>query len=84
MKALTAGATGRNAGLVVPELKERGVTVRGLVRDGERAQGDRVRQLVGMVAENVSGGTIPDCTHFVPEERPEEIVRRIRLMTAEG
>ena len=34
MKVLTVGTTGRNAGLVVPELKKRGVTVRGLVRDG--------------------------------------------------
>ena len=34
MKVLMVGATGGNAGLVVPELKKRGVTVRALVRDG--------------------------------------------------
>lgn len=37
MKASTAGTTGRNAGLVVPQLKERSVTVRALVRDGGKA-----------------------------------------------
>jgi uncharacterized protein YbjT (DUF2867 family) len=38
MKVLTIGATGRNAGLVVPELKRRGVTVRALVRDDRRGE----------------------------------------------
>ena len=33
MKVLAIGATGSNAGLVVPELVKRGVEVRGLVRD---------------------------------------------------
>lgn len=32
MKVLTIGATGKYAGLIVPELKKRGVTVRALVR----------------------------------------------------
>lgn len=33
MKVLVVGATGKYASLVVPELKQRGATVRGLVRD---------------------------------------------------
>lgn len=37
MKVLVVGATGKNAGLVVPELKKRGVTVRALVRDDRKA-----------------------------------------------
>jgi uncharacterized protein YbjT (DUF2867 family) len=36
MKVLVIGATGQYAGLVVPELKKRGVTVRALVRDEGR------------------------------------------------
>jgi uncharacterized protein YbjT (DUF2867 family) len=38
MKVLAVGANGRFAGMVVPELKKRGVTVRALIRDndGER------------------------------------------------
>ncbi len=39
MRVLMVGATGKYAGLVVPELKKRGATVRALVRDkgNERA-----------------------------------------------
>jgi pimeloyl-ACP methyl ester carboxylesterase len=44
---------------------------------GERAQGDRVRDMLSLVAENVVGGTVPDCGHFLPEERPDEITRQI-------
>jgi len=40
---LAVGATGNFAGLVVPALAERGVKVRGLVRDA--TQGDAVRRL---------------------------------------
>lgn len=43
----------------------------------ERSMGEFVHQLLGMVAEDVSGGAIPDCGHFLPEERPEEIVREV-------
>lgn len=42
MKVLAVGATGRSAGLEVPELKKRGVTVRALVRDESR--GDTARR----------------------------------------
>ncbi len=37
------GATGANAGLVLPELTKRGVAVRALVRDRRRAQSARRR-----------------------------------------
>lgn len=63
-------------------LKENKVRVPVLALGGERAQGDRVGQLVEMVAENVSGGTVSCCSHFLPEERPEEIVREILAMTS--
>lgn len=42
MHVLVVGATGHNAGLVVPELKQRGATVRALIRDPTRA--DQARQ----------------------------------------
>ncbi len=38
MRVLMVGATGRHAHLVLPELKQRGVEVRALVRNEERAQ----------------------------------------------
>lgn len=64
-------------------LKGEKVRVPVVALGGERAQGDRVRGLVEMVAEDVSGGAIPDCSHFLPEERPEEIARHI-LAVATG
>jgi pimeloyl-ACP methyl ester carboxylesterase len=48
---------------------------------GEKAQGVQIRKMVEMVAENVDGGSIADCGHFVPEERPDEIVRHVLAMT---
>lgn len=44
---------------------------------GERANGARVKAQVERVAQNVSGGVIEACGHFVPEERPDEIVRLV-------
>jgi pimeloyl-ACP methyl ester carboxylesterase len=46
---------------------------------GEKAQGARIAEMVALVAETVEGGSIPDCGHFIPEERPDEIVQRVRL-----
>jgi pimeloyl-ACP methyl ester carboxylesterase len=48
---------------------------------GTKGLGDRVLAMVRMVGENVEGRVIADCGHFVPEERPEEIVRDILAMT---
>jgi pimeloyl-ACP methyl ester carboxylesterase len=48
---------------------------------GRKGLGDRVLAMVTMVAENVEGGVIADCGHFVPQERPEEIVRHVLAMT---
>jgi pimeloyl-ACP methyl ester carboxylesterase len=47
---------------------------------GERAQGLEIRKMVEMVAEKVDGGSIADCGHFVPEERPDELVRYVLAM----
>jgi pimeloyl-ACP methyl ester carboxylesterase len=58
-------------------LKENKVTVPITALGGERAQGDRVREMISLVAANVTGGTIPDCGHFLPEEAPDEVAREI-------
>ena len=44
---------------------------------GEKSLGDKVGEMVGRVAENVRSLTLPDCGHFVPEERPEAVVEQI-------
>lgn len=33
--------------------------------------------MVKMVAEQVDAHVLKDCGHFMPEERPEELTRRI-------
>ena len=48
---------------------------------GAKGLGELVLPMVKMVAQNVEGGVIPDCGHFVPEERPGEIVRHILALT---
>ena len=47
---------------------------------GTKGLGDHVLAMVKMVAENVEGRVIADCGHFVPGERPEEIVRHVLAM----
>lgn len=55
MKVLVMGATGKYASLVVPELKQRGATVRALVRD--EAKSDAARQ---QGADEVAIGDLSD------------------------
>ena len=47
---------------------------------GEMAQGIKVGEMVRLVAENVDQYSIPGCGHFMPEECPDEIVRRIQAL----
>jgi pimeloyl-ACP methyl ester carboxylesterase len=51
---------------------------------GERAQGIQVRKMVEMVANNVDGASISGCGHFVPEERPDEVVRYVLALTSDS
>jgi pimeloyl-ACP methyl ester carboxylesterase len=47
---------------------------------GDKSLGDKVSQMVAMVANSVEGHTIPGCGHFIPEERPEEVVTYIKKL----
>ena len=51
---------------------------------GDEGQGERVRQMVERVAERVSGGTVPGCGHFIPEECPEAVVRQALALAGAG
>jgi len=44
--------------------------------------GPKVGEMVKMVAENVDVVTLPNCGHFLPEECPDEVVRRILAAAA--
>ncbi len=61
-------------------LKKNKARVPVLALGGEQAQGARVGEMVAMVAQTVDKASIAQCGHFLPEECPDEIVRRIRAL----
>ncbi len=77
---LVIGATGRFAGLVVPELQRRGATVRAMIRDPKKAEGVRARGASEIVvgdlrdrtsveaAVNGAGGVFYLGPAFAPDE----------------
>lgn len=42
-----------------------------------RGRGTEPEESLKRVAKNVTGGVIPDCGHFIPEEAPEELCRHL-------
>jgi len=56
-------------------LKKNKVRVPILALGGEKALGDKVAEMLRAVAEDVSGKTLTGCGHFIPEEKPHELVR---------
>jgi pimeloyl-ACP methyl ester carboxylesterase len=57
------------------------VTVPVLAIGGELSRGDQVREMVASVAHEVTGIIVPGCGHFVPEERPDEIISHVLRLT---
>jgi pimeloyl-ACP methyl ester carboxylesterase len=49
---------------------------------GEKGLGNKVLAAVKLVAEDVEGGVVPDCGHFLPEECPDEVVHHIKALEA--
>jgi pimeloyl-ACP methyl ester carboxylesterase len=58
-------------------LRSEPVSVPVIALGGERSQGARVAQMVGMVAADVQSGIVPGAGHFLPEESPEDIAARV-------
>jgi uncharacterized protein YbjT (DUF2867 family) len=89
MKVLMIGATGKFAGLVLPELKKRSVTVRALIRDegkstlvktlgaDETAVGDLDDPASLQAAEGVDG-----VFHIGPGFSPSEAEKGVALVEA--
>lgn len=48
---------------------------------GEQGLGTHVQEMVELVVETVAGNVIANCGHFVPEERPDEVIRHVLTMT---
>jgi pimeloyl-ACP methyl ester carboxylesterase len=49
---------------------------------GEIGTGDQVRQALHALADDVHGGVIEDCGHYLMEEQPEETVRQLLTFLA--
>jgi pimeloyl-ACP methyl ester carboxylesterase len=47
---------------------------------GDKSLGDKVQQMVAMVADSVEGYTVADSGHFIPEEQPEQVVIYIKRL----
>jgi pimeloyl-ACP methyl ester carboxylesterase len=48
-----------------------------LALGGDMSLGDITPKLYGAVAEDVRGGVIPQCGHWVAEERPEYLIDQL-------
>ncbi len=57
--------------------KERPLTIPVLALGGEHRYGPRIVAMLQEFATDVTGGSIPDCAHWVPEERPAEVTRAL-------
>ena len=62
-------------------LTERQVRVPVIAIGGEEGLGAQVGDMVAMVAADVDAQVLPGCGHFVAEERPDDVVRRILTLT---
>lgn len=50
----------------------------GLGGGGSRGRGNIVRASLRRVADQVEGGSVAECGHFIPEERPDALARELR------
>ncbi|MEJ7643511.1 MAG: alpha/beta hydrolase [Chryseolinea sp.] len=53
------------------------LTIPVLAFGAENVMKDNTLQSFRAVADNVRGGVVPDCGHYVPEERPEFVVEQL-------
>lgn len=90
MKVLVVGATGKFAGMVVPELKKRGITVRALVRDERHVEAARARGADETVLGNLENPTsvlnaargVDGIFHINPAFAPNEFDMGISMVEA--
>ena len=54
----------------------------GLGGGGSRGRGDLVVESLRRVAIHAEGGSIAECGHFIPEEKPTELAERLRIFLA--
>ena len=59
------------------ESKKRKLTMPVLAIGGEQSLGKYIEELFQEFASNIRGSVIKDCGHWIPEEQPEELTRRL-------
>ncbi len=59
-------------------LKTAKVQVPVIAIGGSSCRGDQIREMISMVATNVSGVVLPNCGHFIPEEHPKRLISQIQ------
>lgn len=68
----------------IEKLKVQKLTQPILALGGEGSMGDRVTQMMMHVAENVTGGMMANCGHFIPEEQPDALVDQLAAVLLRG
>jgi pimeloyl-ACP methyl ester carboxylesterase len=58
------------------------VTVPIVAIGGVKGLGDKVGEMVRLVASNVTAETLSESGHFVPEEAPDAVIRHVRAISA--
>ena len=53
-----------------------------LAMGGAGSQGATIAEQMRQIAQNVEESVIENCGHFIPEEKPEELVRRFRAFSS--
>ena len=69
-----------NHAAITPEAVDESVPVVAL--GGAKGLGDKVGDMVAMVAENVAAHTLAGCGHFMIEDRPEFVIAQILALRA--
>ena len=58
-------------------LKKDKVSVPVTAIGGSTSRGDQIREMISLVASDVTGLVIANCGHFVPDEQPQELSTQI-------
>ena len=63
-------------------LMKKKVKVPVIAMGGAKSLGRKVGEMVGLIAENVTAYTLDECGHFMPEECPDAVIKRVLALTA--